>query len=104
MVSRIGTGHSRRSAMKCTLCQDIGWVCETHPGKPWNGPTPVPAARQEHRARGAINMMPRPRACRRVSWLRQTRTANPSDRIRPSNLFGDDPDEVEGIPSFVSNL
>jgi hypothetical protein len=24
--------------MKCSLCQDIGWVCETHPGKPWSGP------------------------------------------------------------------
>ena len=20
--------------MKCTLCQDIGWVCEEHPGRP----------------------------------------------------------------------
>jgi hypothetical protein len=20
--------------MKCTLCQDIGWLCEIHPGKP----------------------------------------------------------------------
>ena len=29
---------------------------------------------------------------------------NPRDRSRPSNLFGNDADEVEGIPSLVSNL
>jgi hypothetical protein len=28
--------------LKCTLCHDIGWVCETHPGKPWNGPNACP--------------------------------------------------------------
>jgi hypothetical protein len=28
--------------IKCTLCHDIGWVCETHPGKPWNGPNACP--------------------------------------------------------------
>jgi hypothetical protein len=27
---------------------------------------------------------------------------NPRDRSRPSNLFGNDADEVEGIPSLVS--
>jgi hypothetical protein len=35
--------HGRAAeGMKCTLCQDIGWVCETHPGKPWNGPNACP--------------------------------------------------------------
>ncbi len=24
--------------IKCTLCHDIGWVCEEHPGRPWAGP------------------------------------------------------------------
>ena len=23
--------------MKCTLCGDIGWVCENHPERPWEG-------------------------------------------------------------------
>lgn len=24
--------------MRCTSCDDTGWICETHPNKPWNGP------------------------------------------------------------------
>jgi hypothetical protein len=23
--------------MKCSLCEDCGWVCETHPGRLWEG-------------------------------------------------------------------
>jgi hypothetical protein len=23
--------------MKCSLCEDCAWVCETHPGRPWEG-------------------------------------------------------------------
>jgi hypothetical protein len=23
--------------MTCGLCEDTGWVCENHPGKPWDG-------------------------------------------------------------------
>jgi len=23
--------------MKCSVCEDSGWVCETHPDKPWEG-------------------------------------------------------------------
>lgn len=23
--------------IKCTLCQDIGWICEEHSGRPWAG-------------------------------------------------------------------
>jgi hypothetical protein len=23
--------------MKCSLCEDSGWVCESHPEKPWDG-------------------------------------------------------------------
>jgi hypothetical protein len=23
--------------MKCSLCEDCGWVCENHPPKPWEG-------------------------------------------------------------------
>lgn len=23
--------------MKCTLCEDCGWVCESHPDRPWQG-------------------------------------------------------------------
>ena len=22
----------------CTRCDDCGWVCEEHPGRPWGGP------------------------------------------------------------------
>jgi hypothetical protein len=25
------------SAMKCSLCEDCGWVCENHPARPWEG-------------------------------------------------------------------
>ena len=28
--------------MKCTRCQDIGWVCEAYAGKPWDGPNAGP--------------------------------------------------------------
>jgi hypothetical protein len=24
--------------MKCLVCEDIGWVCEAHPERPWEGP------------------------------------------------------------------
>jgi hypothetical protein len=27
---------------KCTLCEDSGWVCEEHPGRPWEGPNACP--------------------------------------------------------------
>src|ERR1700730_298370 len=23
--------------MKCSLCEDCGWVCESHPYRPWEG-------------------------------------------------------------------
>jgi hypothetical protein len=23
--------------MKCTLCEDCGWVCGSHPDRPWQG-------------------------------------------------------------------
>jgi hypothetical protein len=23
--------------MKCSLCEDSGWVCESHPDRPWEG-------------------------------------------------------------------
>ncbi|SHH20212.1 hypothetical protein SAMN05443248_4046 [Bradyrhizobium erythrophlei] len=23
--------------VKCSLCEDCGWVCESHPDKPWEG-------------------------------------------------------------------
>src|SRR5580692_411856 len=23
--------------MKCSLCEDCGWVCESHPDRPWEG-------------------------------------------------------------------
>ncbi|SHG50668.1 zinc finger domain-containing protein, LSD1 subclass [Bradyrhizobium erythrophlei] len=23
--------------VKCSLCEDCGWVCESHPDKPWDG-------------------------------------------------------------------
>ena len=29
--------------MKCTLCEDSGWICEEHPGRPWgDGPHACP--------------------------------------------------------------
>jgi hypothetical protein len=33
--------------MKCSLCEDCGWVCESHPARPWEGEhacTAVPPA------------------------------------------------------------
>jgi hypothetical protein len=24
--------------MICAICEDIGWVCENHPERPWDGP------------------------------------------------------------------
>jgi hypothetical protein len=36
-MNEVGGGGVRLGAMiKCTLCDGIGWVCETHPGKPWH--------------------------------------------------------------------
>jgi hypothetical protein len=26
-----------RRRMKCSLCEDCGWVCESHPDRPWEG-------------------------------------------------------------------
>jgi hypothetical protein len=26
------------TALKCPLCGDSGWVCESHPLEPWDGP------------------------------------------------------------------
>jgi len=26
--------------MICQHCQDMGWMCETHPDRPWGGPIP----------------------------------------------------------------
>jgi hypothetical protein len=23
--------------IKCSLCEDCGWVCESHPARPWEG-------------------------------------------------------------------
>jgi hypothetical protein len=75
--------------IKCTLCQDIGWVRESHPGKRGAGRTPVPATRPERHARDAISMMGTPRrACRRGSWSRSTRT------VRGVELWSDDFDDL----------
>ena len=30
----VGTGVG--PTVKCTRCQDVHWVCENHPDKPWN--------------------------------------------------------------------
>lgn len=24
--------------MRCETCDDVGWVCENHPYRPWDGP------------------------------------------------------------------
>jgi len=29
-------------SMKCLRCEDIGWVCEDHPGRPWERPHACP--------------------------------------------------------------
>lgn len=26
------------AAVKCATCDDVGWVCENHPDRPWDGP------------------------------------------------------------------
>ena len=33
-----GQRRQGRSVMKCSLCEDTGWVCENHPDQPWEGP------------------------------------------------------------------
>jgi hypothetical protein len=29
-------------SLRCTLCDDGGWVCENHPEVPWEGPRACP--------------------------------------------------------------
>jgi len=66
--------------MKCTHCEDVGWVCEDHPEKPWEGPhacncgaagMPCPVCNVPPKA-------PR-RECQQASKLRPTRTAGDID-------------------------
>jgi hypothetical protein len=37
--------------MKCQLCHESGWVCESHPDEPWDGPMPAAAGLPAHHAR-----------------------------------------------------
>jgi hypothetical protein len=30
--------HPLRILMACIWCDDVGWVCENHPERPWEGP------------------------------------------------------------------
>jgi hypothetical protein len=39
---------------KCTLCRDIGWVCERHPQLPWDGPKACGCGAPGPRARPAM--------------------------------------------------
>jgi len=68
---------------KCLVCEDTGWVCETHPDQPWQGPHACACG-------GAGAPCPRSNACiveerfRRGSspmaskGLRQTQRSGPS--------------------------
>jgi hypothetical protein len=75
--------------IKCTLCRDIGWVCESIPAS-------VERAERLFLRRGRsavpvvqIGMMRTPRrACRRGSWSRSTRT------VRGVELWSDDFDDL----------
>ncbi|MET4513759.1 hypothetical protein [Bradyrhizobium sp. I1.7.5] len=29
---------ARGSTTTCVNCDDLGWVCENHPGRPWDSP------------------------------------------------------------------
>jgi hypothetical protein len=79
-VGRVCDVHpSRRGAIrliKCSLCQDCGWVCENHPGRPWEGPHAcncggagaLPVVQCAHRGQAASD----------AGWLR--------DRLRQEGL------------------
>jgi hypothetical protein len=59
--------------MKCSLCEDCGWVCETHPGRPWEGDHACACGVPALHARGVTCLMRTGRrGCRIVS--RQTLT------------------------------
>jgi hypothetical protein len=30
--------RGRKTGIKCASCHDTGWVCESHPAMPWDGP------------------------------------------------------------------
>src|ERR1700761_8881721 len=34
---RSRVGDNAMTALKCSLCDDSGWVCESHPQEPWDG-------------------------------------------------------------------
>src|ERR1700761_5087340 len=54
----------------------LGWVCESHPGKPWDGWKPVAAVRPALRVRNAMPLQVRKRhECRPALKLRSTKTA-----------------------------
>jgi hypothetical protein len=58
----------------CWQCDDSGWVCESHPKRPWEGSMHVAAVRLECPAQFAIQAIGQPRrGCRRA--LSTMRTA-----------------------------
>src|ERR1700722_4428055 len=50
--------------MKCSACEDCGWVCENHPEKPWEG---------EHACRCGGAGMPCPTATQATTIARHRR-------------------------------
>jgi hypothetical protein len=55
-------------------CDDSGWACEEHPGRPWAGPHACIVAQREGLAHSATSpKMDRSRECRKVSRPTPTR-------------------------------
>jgi hypothetical protein len=62
--------------MKCTLCEDCGWVSESHPDRPWNGEHACNAAPLARHVRDAIQAVRTIRRDRQeLSGLNSTREA-----------------------------
>jgi hypothetical protein len=66
--------------MVCKRCDDSGWACEEHPGRPWAGLHACIVAQREGLAHSATSpKMDRIRECRKVSRPASTRAGAISD-------------------------
>jgi hypothetical protein len=66
--------------MVCKRCDDSGWVCEEHPGRPWAGPHACIVAQRECLVHSATSpKMARSRECLKVSRPASIRAGAISD-------------------------
>src|SRR5260370_2008917 len=50
----LGTPEAEERPMKCSVCEDCGWVCENHPYLPWQGEHAFKAGRAGGAALGLL--------------------------------------------------